>query len=184
MEARLADALIAVHRHLDQANLPHAFGGAIALGYCIEEPRATMDIDVNVFAGVGRSDEVLDALPDGVAATDIDRRVLARDGQVRVWWDEIPIDVFLSNHWFHGRAETNVRTAPFADLSDLPILGCEDLAVFKTLFARPKDAVDVATMVSAGTVDLVQLEAMTTRLLGADERHTFLTDVRRFASEM
>lgn len=183
MAVRLADALVAVHRRLDDAALPHAFGGAIALGYCLREPRATMDIDVNVFVGVGRSDEVLIALPTGVDVTDTDRRVLARDGQVRVWWYEIPVDVFLSNHWFHGVAEAAVRHVPFADVPDLPVLACAHLAVFKTFFGRPKHAIDVANMVASGTVDLEALGATTERLLD-DERNDFLALVRRFVAEM
>jgi hypothetical protein len=45
----LAQRLLAVHAALDDAGLPHAFGGAIALAYCTLEPRGTRDIDVNVF---------------------------------------------------------------------------------------------------------------------------------------
>jgi hypothetical protein len=45
----LGERLLAVHEALDQAELPHAFGGAIALGYCVVEPRGTRDLDVNVF---------------------------------------------------------------------------------------------------------------------------------------
>lgn len=181
MQIRLADALVAVHHSLDHAGLPHAFGGAIALGYCIQEPRATMDIDVNVFVGVGRADEVLDALPAGIELSETDRRVLARDGQVRLWWETIPVDLFLSNHWFHGLAESRVRIVPFAD-SHVPVLACEHLAVFKTFFGRPKDAIDVANMVASGTVDLTALRSTTERLLD-HERDDFLRDVERFSKE-
>lgn len=38
----------AVHRSLEQAGIPHAFGGAFALAY-YGAPRETKDIDVNVF---------------------------------------------------------------------------------------------------------------------------------------
>ena len=36
--------------------IPHAFGGALALAY-YATPRATVDIDVNVFVPVARADE-------------------------------------------------------------------------------------------------------------------------------
>ncbi|MDQ1395101.1 MAG: hypothetical protein QOG64_360, partial [Acidimicrobiaceae bacterium] len=42
----LAERLLVVHAGLDGARIPHAFGGAIALAYCTEEPRGTRDIDV------------------------------------------------------------------------------------------------------------------------------------------
>lgn len=51
----LAQRLLAVHDALDAAELPHAFGGAIALAYCTEEPRGTRDLDVNVFVDPTRA---------------------------------------------------------------------------------------------------------------------------------
>ena len=39
---------VALHRALDDAGIPHALGGALALGYHVSEPRGTRDIDVNV----------------------------------------------------------------------------------------------------------------------------------------
>ena len=43
------------------AAVPHAFGGALALAYWAE-PRATVDIDVNVFVPTERVGAVLDPL--------------------------------------------------------------------------------------------------------------------------
>lgn len=62
----LAERLHAVHDALGRANIPHAFGGAIALAYCIAEPRGTRDLDVNVFVGAERAAEVIASLPAGV----------------------------------------------------------------------------------------------------------------------
>ena len=41
----LAGKVIAIHEALLDAKLPHAFGGALALAYCVGEPRATRDVD-------------------------------------------------------------------------------------------------------------------------------------------
>lgn len=184
MGVRLADAIVAIHHHLDDAQLPHAFGGAIALAFCTGEPRATKDVDVNVFVGERRADEVLEAMPTGVRITEANRTAIARDGQTRLWWDEVPIDVFLSNHWFHGAVETRVRTVPFRDSPDLPVLSCEDLGVFKTFFARPKDAIDVANMVAIGSVTVEHLQSTVDRLFGVEARADFLATVRRFSEEI
>ena len=59
----LGERLLAVHDSLTDAALPHAFGGAIALAYCTEEPRGTRDLDVNVFVDPLRAEEALSALP-------------------------------------------------------------------------------------------------------------------------
>lgn len=178
----LSDIVLVIHESLESVGLAHAFGGALALGYCTPQARGTKDIDLNVFVGPRRYDDVLAALPDRVVATDRQRRQLSGDAQTRVWWDETPIDVFLSSHPFHGKAELRTRRVPFAGI-ELPVLSCADLAVFKVFFARPKDLVDIATMVSAASVDHGELTHMVRSLLG-DDRDEFLERIREMAAEI
>lgn len=181
----LTARIVGLHRALAGSDLPHAFGGALALAFCTEEPRATKDIDVNVFVGVGRLGAVLAALPPEVRVTGAAHRQLERDGQARLWWDDTPLDVFLSNHPFHGVAEANRRTVPFAGVPDLPVLACADLAVFKAFFARPKDVVDLATMAVAGTIDVDELERTVGRLLAdTEDRADLFRRVRSTAAEL
>ena len=78
--------IIAIHRALDAVDVPHAFGGALALAWCTERARGTIDIDVNVFAPVTRAGEVLVALPRGVKWSDDDLAAITRDGQLMVTW--------------------------------------------------------------------------------------------------
>jgi hypothetical protein len=55
-ELPLTEKIARVTQALDTAAIPHAVGGAIALGYHAE-PRGTLDIDVDVFlpeSGAGR----------------------------------------------------------------------------------------------------------------------------------
>lgn len=178
MPLGLTQKIVLLHHALSAAELPHAFGGALALAFCSAEPRATKDIDLNVFVGVDRIAELAAALPRGVSVAAAARRQLERDGQVRLWWDETPVDIFLSNHPFHDRAEANRRTVPFAGVDDLPVLACADLAVFKAFFARPKDEIDVATMVMSGAVELDRLRRTVEGLLdSADERADFFDRV-------
>ena len=173
----LAGKVLALHALLDASALPHAFGGALALAYCTNEPRGTKDIDVNVFIGIDRLDELVAALPAGIEVTATDREAFTRDGQTRLWWNGTPVDVFLSNHPFHDHAEASARVVPFAGIDDLPILACADLAVFKAFFGRAKDAVDVATMITAGTVEQVHLRSTIVALLGEGERDHFFARV-------
>lgn len=183
MALGLTAKIVQLHEAFTAAELPHAFGGALALAFCSAEPRATKDIDLNVFVGVDRTAELVGALPRGVAVATTARRQLERDGQARLWWGETPVDVFLSNHPFHDRAEANRRTVPFGGVDDLPVLACADLAVFKAFFARPKDEIDVATMVMSGSIDLGRLRRTVAGLLdSADGRADFfdrVTDVIR-----
>lgn len=145
----LAQRLLAVHHALDAARLPHAFGGAIALAYCTQEPRGTRDLDVNVFVGIDRADEALDALPKDVTVRKVDRATARRDGQVRVMWDETPVDLFFDTHPFHEEAGRGIREVPFED-EQIPVLGCEALIVFKAMFNRTRDWADIEAMVEAG----------------------------------
>jgi hypothetical protein len=166
----LTERIVALHVALAAADLPHAFGGALALAFCTAEPRGTQDIDVNVFLSPEEVDRLERALPAGVGVGDADRELLQRDAQARLWWDETPVDVFLSNHPFHDHAEADRRHVAFAGIDRLPVLACQDLAVFKAFSARPKDVVDVATMVALGSVDLDALERSVGALLGDREQ--------------
>jgi len=167
----LVDRLLAVHHALDAARFPHAFGGAIALAYCTEEPRGTRDIDVNVFVDSHDAPRVLAALPHEVTVEpgDIERAVT--DGQIRVWWEETPVDVFLDVHDFHSEAAAGVRIVPFAG-EQIPVLGCTALVVFKAFFDRTKDWADIEAIIEAGTLDVAPALGWLVVLLGPDHAAT------------
>jgi hypothetical protein len=149
----LAERLVELHRALGRRRVPHAFGGAIALAYWTLEPRGTIDIDVNVFAPPEDAERVLRALPEGVARPDDAAEAIARDGQMRLWWDEVPIDLFFDYVPIHADAARNRRSVPFAG-TRIPILGPIELAVFKVMFDRTRDWADVEAMLAAGTLDV------------------------------
>lgn len=164
----LPHKLLVVHERLVDAGLAHAFGGALALAWCTQQARGTIDIDVNLFVSPERTGEALAALPREVVATDGDRALLARDGQARLWWDTTPVDVFLSTTAFHDRAAARIRWEPFVGRS-LPFLDCGDLAVFKAFFNRTKDWADLEAMVEAGSLDVTQVSGVLARYLGPDD---------------
>jgi hypothetical protein len=153
----LAERVLAIERAL--AAIPHAFGGAIALAY-YAEPRATIDIDLNVFIPVERFREVAEPLTMlGANAGDpAVAELVRRDGHARVMWDATPIDLFFSYDAFHEAAAAGRRTVPFADAS-IPILAPEHLMVCKTVFNRSRDWVDIDAMLDAD-VDLDVAEVL------------------------
>ena len=166
----LADKIVAIHGALDAADIPHAFGGALALAWCTERARGTIDIDVNVFVDGSRAREVLDALPGGIAWTDETLAVIERDGQARLWWDATPVDLFVNTTEFHVEVGHRCRREPFAGV-EVPFLACADLAVFKAFFDRTKDWADLEEMAAAGTLDVDRVVGVLTRYLGgADAR--------------
>lgn len=164
----LPKKMLAIHEHLRDAGIRHAFGGALALAWCTQQARGTIDLDVNVFVGPERTDEALAALPRGVVATTDDRARLVRDGQARLWWDTTPVDLFLNATDFHEALSTRVRWEPFAGI-ELPFLACEDLAVFKAFFNRTKDWADLEAMREAGTLDVAAVVGVLATFLGSDD---------------
>jgi len=165
----IPDKMKAIHRSLDAAGIAHAFGGALALAWCTQRARGTIDIDVNIFVGTERTREVLDALPDGIEWSEADARQIERDGQQRLWWDGTPVDVFLNTTDFHDRAAGRARWEEF-DGETLPFLSCSDLAVFKAFFDRTKDWADLEEMQSAGTLDPDLVIGALVHYLGAGDR--------------
>ena len=63
----LIDKILICHRHLQDAQLPHAFGGALALAWCTGSARGTIDIDINVLVDRDQIDTVLNALPEQIS---------------------------------------------------------------------------------------------------------------------
>jgi hypothetical protein len=165
----LGDQLLAVHDGLDAAGIPHAIGGAIALAYCVLEPRGTRDVDVNVFVHPARARDVFAAMPDGVDVSGLLLEHAERDGQVRLSWGITPIDLFMSVLPFHDRVESHVRHVPFEGRT-IPVLDCTALAVFKAMFDRPQDWVDIEAMVEARSLDIEDASHWIGEMIGEDAR--------------
>ena len=175
----LAERVVALHRALGRRRVPHAFGGAIALAYWTLDPRATSDIDVNVFVAAERAARVLAALPPDVARPEGVEDTIAREGQVRLWWDETPLDLFFDYVPLHAAAARHRRVVPFAD-TRIPVLGPVELALFKVMFDRTRDWADLEAMVAAGTLDVPAVTRELTALIGPDDpRHARLAEAVR-----
>ena len=164
----LVERIVAVHRALDGADVPHAFGGALALAWCTARARGTIDIDVNVFVPFDDATGALAALPGGVKITKANRADISRDGQTRLWWGTTPVDVFFNTTDFHVAAARRAHRQRFAGAS-VPFLSCRDLAVFKAFFNRTKDWADLEEMVAAGALDADAVLGTLVRYLGGDD---------------
>jgi hypothetical protein len=160
----LAQRITALHDAL--ASIPHAFGGALALAY-YADPRATIDIDLNVFVTVDRYDEVAVPLADlGASVDESVAALVRRDGQARVMWDGTPIDLFFSYDAFHEAAARGRRDVPFAD-GTITILAPEHLIVCKVVFNRLKDWADIDAMLATRpALDVAEVLRWVGRLAG------------------
>jgi hypothetical protein len=170
-EMRRADSpslpamVVAVDAALERAHVPHTIGGAIALAY-YGVPRMTVDIDVNAFVPAERWPEVCDALaPLGIEVA-ADVAALARDGQIRLPWDDRFVDVFFSHDLLHDAMPTAARRVPFPG-GTIPIISPEHLVVRKVTLDRTKDWLDVeAILVATEPLDVAQMQTLLERLVG------------------
>jgi hypothetical protein len=145
----LDEQIVAIERAFTAAGIPHAFGGAQALGY-YGSVRATHDIDVNVFLAVDQAERVFAALAALGASTGNPglRQLVARDEQVRVFWDETPIDLFFAYDALHMSSLARRRRLDFYG-DPIHILSAEDLITYKATFDREKDWHDIAGVIYA-----------------------------------
>jgi hypothetical protein len=167
-EPPLPEKVLAIHRALDAARISHAIGGALALAY-YAEPRATVDVDVNVFVSAERWPQVRDSLAPLGIDVEVDLEALERDEQVRLWWGRNAVDLFFSYTDLHEEMPRRARKVPFGD-ETIPILAPEHLAVCKAMFDRTKDWIDIEQiLVAADPLDLSEIESWLARMVGRDD---------------
>ena len=151
--------------------IPHAFGGALALAY-YAEPRATIDIDLNVFVPTDQFPAVaaplvaLGAAADDPAVADQIRRA----GQARVMWDDTPDRSLLRVRRVPRRRGRRPRASCRSPIGEIPILAVEHLVVCKAVFDRRKDWVDIDAIVAADTpVDVAEVLRWVGRIAGDED---------------
>ncbi len=164
----LTEKLLVLHRALGARRIPHAFGGAISLAYWTLDPRGTGDIDLNVFLPAKDAQRGLDALPTEVTQPAGTVEQIARDGQIRLWWDETPVDLFFDYVPVHEQAARNTQHVPFGG-AKIPVLGPVELAVFKVMFDRTRDWADIEAMIAAETLDLDAVRETLRGLVNEDD---------------
>jgi hypothetical protein len=178
-----AEVARAVADVLEQHRLDYAIGGAIALGY-YAAPRATVDVDINIFA-VPPQDlpRALAALDEAGFVPDEDRGSLetraVAEGQFRGHIEGLRVDVFVPAIAYY--AELRTRRSKVVLLSRPAwILSAEDLVILKMMFFRRKDLADVEAMLrdQGATLDRSFIRAKLLELVGAgDERLRELTAI-------
>jgi hypothetical protein len=120
----------------------YAIGGAIALGYWAE-PRGTIDVDFTLFIAPDKPGECVWLQELGcelIAAEAL--RSLNEHGFCRVSYSGLRVDIFLPTVPFYESARQRRRIVDLGGQA-IMIWDAETLAVFKMMFFRSKDVVDV-----------------------------------------
>lgn len=159
---------------LQRAGVPHAVGGAIAYGF-FGAARGTHDVDLNLFVPGELAAPAVDVLIE--AGLQIDRKgaleTALERGDARGSYDGMPVDLFFNSIPVHERAATRTKEVPLHG-QRIRVLAPEDIAVFKMLFFRGKDLVDVERLLGLmqRTLDLAYVRAALVEVVGADDYRT------------
>lgn len=167
----LVDAIASIIDQLESAGIDYAIGGAVSYS-AWAEPRATRDIDLNIWVTSDRLDYALDVL--AAAGVYVDRAVAHNDADERGMFvgnhGEYRVDVFVPSVPFYAEALQRRRRVRLAN-RDTWVLSPETLAVFKMLFYRPKDLVDVQRLleVQGSRMDPEFVRRSLVEMLGEDD---------------
>lgn len=156
---------------LERHGVAYALGGALAYGqYGI--PRATNDVDVNVFVEPAALAPVFEALRTiGVVVDERAARAAAEsEGLFVVRLGEYRIDVFTPSIDFSWEA-ARTRECKLVEGRRVWFLSAEALCVFKLLFFRGKDLVDLERLVAVQghAVDGAYVRAQVAAMVGDDD---------------
>ena len=169
----LIDLVVSLIDALEASDFAYALGGALAYS-AWAEPRATQDIDLNVWTSEHELDAVFDLLERH--AVTIDREAARRDVRERGMFvaraQPYRVDVFVPSVPFYDEALKRRRRIHLAG-REAWVLSPESLVVFKMLFFRPKDLADVGRIleIQMRSFDRAFVRRWLLRMLGeADER--------------
>ena len=159
---------------LQRAGIPHAVGGAIAYGF-FGAARGTHDVDLNLFVPGEQAAPALDALiAAGLKIDRPDALVTAHErGDARGSFSGMPVDLFFNSIPVHERAAGRTREVPLHG-QRIRVLSPEDIAVFKMLFFRGKDLVDIERLLGLmqRRLDLTYVRDALVEVVGADDYRT------------
>ncbi len=159
---------------LDGANIPYAIGGALAFGLW-GDPRGTYDVDINLFIAHDALDDALDVLESaGVAFDRAAARQADREGDAIVGWhSDLRVDLFTPSIPFSWEAmRTTVRVN--SHVGEAAYLSAEAIAIFKLMFFRAKDVLDVEKLIAVQGADLdaAYVRRWIVDMMGEDDERT------------
>ena len=170
--AKLASAL-------DRGNIPYAIGGAIAYGIW-GDPRGTHDVDLNLFVGLEELDSALDVLE--AAGLEIDRvrahKAAAEGAELVGHYHGLRVDLFTPSIPFAWEALKSRRRVVGPSGEAAWYLSPEATAIFKLLFFRAKDRVDLEKLVAVqlGGLDFDYVRRWVVDMMGEDDERVVFWD--------
>ena len=152
----------------------YAIGGALALAY-YTAPRATVDVDINVFISPRDLRQLLTVLATAGFTADSPEtieRTAWEDGQFRGRIEGIRVDVFVPSIPFYAEMASRTRQVPLLG-RPIDILSPQDLLTLKMMFFRRKDLADVEAVLRnlPPGLDVESIRARLVEMVGEDDEH-------------
>lgn len=180
------EVALRIARALERASVPYALGGALAYGlYGV--PRATVDVDVNTFLeprDLGPVFDVLETLGVSLDRGDAIERA-EREGMFSVQLEGCRVDLFTPSIDFSWEADRS-RVRHAIEGEEIWFLSAEALCVFKLLFFRGKDVVDLERLIAVqsqgGSLDSSYVRDRIAEIMGEDDERVQTWDrlIREF----
>lgn len=156
---------------LEENGVAYAIGGALAYAQAAI-PRATLDVDLNAFVREDRFPALFLALrAAGIEFDEARARQEAKaEGMFVVWCDSVRVDVFVPSIDFSWEALNTRRRHEVRGIQAW-FLSPEALAVFKLLFFRGKDLVDLERLVAVqgSRLDAGYIRRKVVEMMGEDD---------------
>lgn len=161
---------VSLGQALEQAGVDYALGGALAL--CVHGlVRATRDVGLNVFVPASSAQQVLQVLSREGLVVELERalREAESEGMAVAWHGQTRVDLFFPSidlSWEACRSRVKLPVGG----TGAWFLSAELLACFKLLFFRPKDLVDLETLVGVNPgLDANRVRALMVETMGPDD---------------
>ena len=185
----LVDVIHRLEDHFEALGIRRSYGGAIAYNF-FGPPRFTQDIDVLVLASDLKIPGLVEALaaegchPAGQPEKRLDPRSVLDDLRSKAHLTSflfrgVRVEFFVPWHPFHHRV---LERSPERDLDGrlIRIHAAEDLIVFKKIFNRPKDIMDIKALLLArkGLLDIERIQSDSRDMLsdeGCNELQALIT---------
>ena len=172
------DAALAVARVFEARQIAYALGGALAYGLW-GIPRATIDVDFNIFVEQSEIGRVTAALEELSIVVDLDRATQqnAERGMFQVQFGHFRVDLFMPSIDFSWEAK-RTRARQKIEGQEIWVLSAEALSVFKLLFFRAKDLVDLERLVAVqgDRLDVEYVREQISKMMGEDDERVAAWD--------
>lgn len=139
---------------LESSPFDYAFGGALALGLWTRA-RGTVDVDVTIYASATDPDDCLELLRNGgVEFVESEaRESINEHGFFRASLDSVTVDIFLPTIPVYELCRHHRQRVEFLD-QPVYVWDPVAVAIFKMMFFRPQDLVDVENMLKTPSTEI------------------------------